>query len=308
MLEGVRRIGKLPQNWGPGGESTKVKFTPLMKNVLSIDVEDYYHVSGLKSVIRREDWGTYPQRVVENTQKILRILDTPDVKATFFILGIVAEQHPKLVEEIHEAGHEVASHGYGHQLVYDQTESQFRRDLLQSKHILEAITGKPVLGYRAPSFSIIRTTLWALDVLLELGFRYDSSIFPIQHDRYGIPSAQRFPYIVHRNGADVLWEFPPCTYKLFGKNIPMAGGGYFRFFPYRLTKSCIRSLNQQGLPAMVYLHPWELDPDQPRFKPELKNRFRHYINLDKTEPRLKQLLRDFQLTTVLDIFNGKRGK
>lgn len=279
-----------------------------MKNTLSIDVEDYYHVSGLKSVIPKENWDTYPQRVVENTRKILHIFDAYNVKATFFILGIVAEKHPELVEGIHKAGHEVASHGYGHELVYEQTESQFRQDLLRSKRILEEITGEPVLGYRAPSFSIVQTTPWALDVLLELGFRYDSSIYPIQHDRYGIPHAERTPHVVHSNGKDVLWEFPPCTYRVIGKNIPMAGGGYFRFFPYRLTKACLRSLNKRGLSAMVYLHPWELDPDQPQFKPELKNRFRHYINLDKTESRLIQLVQDFPFTTIVAVFRKLEGK
>ena len=222
------------------------------------------------------------------------------MKATFFILGIVAEQHPELVQDIHKVGHEIASHGYGHELVYELTETQFRQDLLRSMRILEEITGGPILGYRAPSFSIVQKTPWALDILLELGFRYDSSIYPIQYDRYGIPNAQRFPHVVHSNGEKVLWEFPPCTYRLLGRNVPIAGGGYFRFFPYSLTRACIRSLHKKGLPAMVYLHPWELDSGQPRFKPELKNRIRHYINLDKTEPRLKQLLRDFTFTTVSD--------
>ena len=277
-----------------------------MKNFLTIDVEDYYHVSGLASVIQRKDWDACPQRVTQNTRKILDILDTFNVKATFFILGIVAEQHPELVADIHKAGHEIASHGYGHELVYDLTEAQFRLDVLHAKQMLEGITGAPILGYRAPSFSIVRRTPWALDVLLDLGFCYDSSLFPVQHDRYGVPDAARFPHIVRRNGRDALWEFPPCTWRAMGKNIPMAGGGYFRFFPYSLTRACIRSWNEAGQPAMVYLHPWELDPDQPRFKPDMKNRFRHYINLDQTEPRLKRLLEDFNFTTIADVLRTLR--
>ncbi len=278
-----------------------------MENTLTIDVEDYYHVSGMKSVIRREDWESYPRRVVENTRKILRILDAYQVKATFFILAIVAEQQPELVEAIHEAGHEIASHGYGHELVYKQTEVQFRQDVLRSKRILEEVIGEPIFGYRAPSFSIVQTTPWALDILLQEGFRYDSSIYPIQHDRYGVPNAQRFPHVVRDKGREVLWEFPPCTYRLLGRNIPMAGGGYLRFFPYSLTKACIRALNRKGLPAMVYLHPWELDPDQPRFKPELKNRIRHYINLNKTESRLKRLLDNFTFTTISNVYHTLKG-
>ncbi len=271
-----------------------------MKNMLSIDVEDYYHVSGLSSVIRRADWENYPKRVVENTHKILRLLDVHNTKATFFILGIVAESFPELVKAIHKAGHEIASHGYGHQPVYELTETQFQQDLQRSVYTLEGITSEPIKGYRAPSFSIIETTRWALDVLLDLGFRYDSSIYPIQYDRYGWPNAQRFPHVVKSHGDDVLWEFPPCTIRALGRNIPIAGGGYFRFFPYRFTKACIQKLNAKGLPAMVYLHPWEFDPDQPKFKPEFKNRIRHYLNLDKTESRFSELLKDFTFTTISD--------
>jgi len=269
-----------------------------MNNQLTIDVEDYYHVSGMQSVIHKEEWENYPSRVEENTRRLLHLLRIYRVRATFFILGIVAEQHPKLVKEIQQSGHEIASHGYDHALLYTLNATEFLKDVGWSKRLLEDITGQPILGYRAPSFSITEKTPWVPYILLNEGFLYDSSVYPSAYARNGTPSGQRIPHVLCTMGERILWEFPLPTYRIFGKNVPVAGGGYFRFFPYCVTKACIRSLNQHGIPVVIYLHPWELDPNQPRLKPELANRFRHYLNLHKTELRLTQLLRDFTFTTI----------
>jgi polysaccharide deacetylase family protein (PEP-CTERM system associated) len=265
-----------------------------MINALTIDVEDYYMVSAFADVVRFADWGTYESRVEKNTYRILKVLDEHNVKATFFILGWVAERCSKLVRDVHASGHEVACHGYNHCLIYDMTSDQFREDIRKAKGILEDIISAPVIGYRAPSYSIIKETLWALDILIEEKFLYDSSIFPVHHDRYGLPGADRFPHIVKRNNG-TLREYPPSTYRILGQNIPVGGGGYLRLFPLQVTKTAIRSINErEEKPVIVYLHPWEIDPDQPRLNGRWSSKFRHYINLNSTLPKLRTFLDEFK--------------
>ena len=290
-----------------------------MLNILTIDVEDYYHVSAFESTVSREDWDKYDCRVVDNTRRLLSILKGFDVKATFFILGWVAEQHPEIVKDIAFDGHEIACHGYAHRLIYEQSKEAFREDLVKSKIILEKIVNQfripnsesqipKVIGYRAASCSITEQSLWALDILVEEGFQYDSSIYPVVHDRYGIPNAERFPYVISCANGGSLCEFPLSTLRIMRTNIPIAGGGYFRLFPYEFTRWAIRKLNNDGRPAIVYIHPWEIDPSQPRLDGSVISRFRQYNNLDKTEKRLKALLRDFDFvpirTFLMSLTNG----
>jgi polysaccharide deacetylase family protein (PEP-CTERM system associated) len=272
-------------------------------NAMTIDVEDFFQVSAFDDVVPRVAWESYPSRVVNNTRRFLKIFDEHGVTATFFVLAWVADRHPELVTEIARAGHEIASHGYGHHLVYNQTPEVFREDVRRAKGILEDLSGRKVRGYRAPSYSITRRSLWALDVLLEEGYTYDASIFPIRHDRYGIPGAPRHAYALPRT-AGTLTEAPPSTVRIGPMNLPVAGGGYFRLLPYWWTRWGIARINRhESKPAIFYLHPWEIDPDQQWLKAGFVSRFRHYRNLHKTEPRLRRLLRDFRfgpLGTLLD--------
>ncbi|HUJ19250.1 MAG TPA: XrtA system polysaccharide deacetylase [Nitrospirota bacterium] len=262
-------------------------------NFLSIDVEDYFMVSAFADSIKFEDWGAFESRIERNTRRILELLGAQGVTATFFVLGWVGKQFPGVVREIHAAGHEIACHGYNHRLVYDQTPLEFREDIRKAKRILEDITGTGVAGYRAASFSVIKETLWALEVLIEEGFTYDSSIFPVHHDRYGMPEAGRFPHRI-TTGSGPITEFPPSTYKLFSQNIPIGGGGYLRLFPLALTMRAITAINEQEKePAVLYLHPWEIDADQPRMNGRLLSKLRHYINLRSTMPKLITLLNEF---------------
>ena len=284
-----------------------------MQNVLSIDVEEHFQVHAFESVIKRADWDRYPRRVAANTRRILRLLASFDVQATFFTLGWVADREPELVQEIASAGHEIATHGYWHELVYRQTQAEFAADLANSLQaiqgalqVLPATNGssdkyrRPIIGYRAPAFSITRESLWALDTLQAQGLVYDSSIFPlVAHDRYGISNANRFADQVE-NG---LWEFPISTVSLGKRNWPVAGGGYFRLAPLWLTRQAIRRINAEGHPAIIYLHPWEFDPAQPRIPgAPLLSRFRHYVNLHKTEDRLRKLLGEFSFAPMKDVF------
>lgn len=263
-------------------------------NAMTIDVEDFFQVSAFDEVVPRAAWDSYPNRVVANTRRLLAIFEEQGVTATFFVLAWVADRHPELVTEIAAAGHEIASHGYGHQLVYNQTPDAFREDVRRAKGILENLSSRQVHGYRAPSYSITRRSLWALDVLLEEGYTYDASIFPIRHDRYGIPGAPRHAYSLPR-AAGTLTEAPPSTVRLGPMNLPVAGGGYFRLLPYWWTRWGIARINRrEAKPAVFYLHPWEIDPEQPWLKAGFVSRFRHYRNLHKTEPRLRRLLRDFR--------------
>lgn len=263
----------------------------LIRNYLTIDVEDYFQVSAFEDIIHPQDWGTMEQRVVGNTEKILFLLAEYQTKATFFIVGWIAERYPQLIKSIHDQGHFIGAHSYWHRKIYDLTPEEFRADTLKVKSLLESIIGEPVLGYRAPSYSITRNSLWALDILKELGFAYDSSIFPIHHDTYGIPDAPRFAYR-HTNG---LREYPISTSLLCGRKIPVSGGGYFRLFPYWFTRYALQTVNQkESKPFIFYLHPWEIDPEQPRMRQaRFLSRFRHYNQLQKTHSRFERLLKDF---------------
>jgi polysaccharide deacetylase family protein (PEP-CTERM system associated) len=266
-------------------------------NALTIDVEDYYHVSGFEHCIDRSRWEAFDPRIEGSTRRVLEILAEAGVRATFFVLGWVAERHPGLVRAIQRAGHEIASHGHWHRLLYTQSPAEFRTDLRRSRDVLQAITGRPVRAYRAPSFSVTRDSLWALDVLLEEGFTVDSSVYPTHHDRYGLPGTPLEPHAIER-AAGTLWEFPPPVWRVLGYPLPVGGGGYFRLYPYRLTRRGLRAINAAGRPFAVYLHPWEFDPEQPRLRPGWTRAFRHYVGLRRTAPRLRRLLRDFAFGTL----------
>jgi polysaccharide deacetylase family protein (PEP-CTERM system associated) len=283
-------------------------------NALSIDVEEYFQVSAFEGCVPVTQWHRFPGRVEQNTRLVLELLAERGVRATFFVLGWVAARYPELVREIHGAGHEVACHGNNHRRVGTQSRLEFREDVRSSKALLEDLTGERVLGYRAPSYSISLATLWAFDELLDAGYRYDSSVFPVRHDFYGIPHWPRFPFAVCRGetgewqprpfpgaaGGEGLLEYPITTLSLMGHNLPIAGGGYFRLFPYRVTSWGLRRINRvERRPFVFYLHPWELDPGQPRIAGAgAKTRFRHYLNLERTAGRFARLLRDFRFTTV----------
>lgn len=272
-----------------------------MLNALTFDVEDYFHVHAFENVIERKTWPDIPTRIVENTRLILELLREYDTKATFFILGWVAECHPEIVQEIAADGHELASHGYAHESVYKLNSDAFRSDVQRSLDAIHsAFPEASIRGYRAPSFSITEETSWAFEVLESLGFTYDSSVFPVRlHDRYGIHSAPRCAHVV----GDTLVEVPLSTIRALGWNWPVAGGGYFRLAPMSFTAWAIRRINCEGLPAVVYLHPWEFDPGQPRvLSASLRSKFRHYVNLHHTEQRLRALLQRFSFGPIEHVF------
>lgn len=273
--------------------------TPL--NALTVDVEDYYQVEAFTDVVRRADWPRWESRVVRNTQTLLTMFAERHVRGTFFILGDVAEKHPELVREIAAAGHEIACHSYYHQLVYTQTPEEFRADLRSAKQRLEDLTGVAVVGYRAPSYSITAQSLWALDILIEEGFAYDSSIFPVHHDRYGMPDAERFPHVLRRAAGEII-EFPPSTVRLGGMNFPVSGGGYFRLFPYALFRQGWHLINHREAEAAIFfLHPWEVDPAQPIVPGKRINIWRHRVNLKTTQAKLARLLTDFSFAPVQQV-------
>lgn len=279
-----------------------------MINALTIDVEDYFHVTAFEQQIRPDTWDRHPLRVGDNTLRILDMLDEFALKATFFVLGWVAARLPALVREIQRRGHEIACHGYGHQLVYRLTPQEFRADVSRAKKLLEDICGEQVRGYRAPSYSITAKSLWALDTLLEEGFSYDSSIFPITHDIYGIPGGKRFPHQISTH-AGRIQEFPISTFPItlggWKYQLPIAGGGYLRLFPAALVKRAIQSINSvEQQPVIVYFHPWELDPGQPRIKAGFKSRFRHYLNLERMEFKIRHLLHNLRFSTVQQVLGG----
>ena len=273
-----------------------------MLNALTIDVEDYFQVDALSSAISRSDWEAWPRRVEANTDRLLRLFAEYDTPATFFVLGWIAERHPEMVRRIHAAGHEIASHGYSHQRVYRQEPSVFKAEAAASKELLEDITGEAVTGYRAASYSITPASRWALDALAELGYTWDSSLFPIRHDVYGMPGTPRQPYRLTTDEGHELIEFPLSTTRLLGQTIPIAGGGYFRLFPFWFSRWALGACNQRNQPFIFYLHPWEVDPEQPRV-PGVgwKSHFRHYNNLQRTYPRLERLLKTFQFGTVSQV-------
>lgn len=271
-----------------------------MTHCLTFDIEEHFQVSAFDSPMRRRHWSRLESRVEGNTAKLLDLLETYGVRATFFVLGWVAERHPSLVRRIANANHEVASHGYAHELITAQTPGQFREDVRRAKGILEDIIGAAVLGYRAPSFTITRETLWALPILVEEGYAYDSSVFPILHNRYGLPGACPWPHRLD-TCAGLLWEIPPSTVKIAGFRSPIAGGGYLRLYPFQALRWLLKRAEAAGHPLVMYLHAWELDPHQPRMNGPLLSRFRHYVGLHKTEERLRQLLRDFAFAPIRDV-------
>ncbi len=320
-----------------------------MLNALTIDIEDYFQVHALSNIIKYEDWGNYECRIERNTDRILGILrGLPPTSglnprtlqhATFFVLGWIAERYPDLVRRIQKDGHEIACHGYAHRLIYNQSRDEFRQDIKRAKSILEDITGSEVIGYRAPSYSITKQSQWALDVLIEEGFKYDSSIFPIRHDFYGMPNAPRFPFLISLNGkpgfefqmlnfdstlkrsaapygagrsgpltSNTLVEFPISTFQFFNQNLPISGGGYFRLFPYPVIRKSLKSINEkEGKPFIFYIHPWEIDSDQPRINGlSFRSKFRHYLNLNKTEDRFRKLLKDFNLSPIKEILEHNK--
>jgi len=272
-------------------------------NAMSVDVEDYFQVSAFESVIDRADWDRLACRVENNTRKALALFADADVKATFFVLGWVADRYPELVREIVDGGHELASHGYSHRRITMLDRAKFREEIRTTKRILEEIGGVEVKGYRAPSYSIVDSTLWAHELLAEEGYRYSSSVYPIKHDLYGIPDAPRFKYDIPELK---MLEIPVSTIAMFGRNIPCGGGGYFRLFPYSLSRWAIECVNSsEGQPCNFYFHPWELDPEQPRQqKIPVKTRVRHYLNLNRMESRLQRLLSDFNWGTMGEIYLG----
>ena len=272
-------------------------------NAMTVDVEDYFQVSAFERYVPRESWNQTRTRVEANVDRIMEMFDQQGVKATFFTLGWIAERHPQMVKAIAEQGHEVASHGWSHVRVTQQNREQFRDDVVRTKGELESLTGQQVLGYRAASYSIGESNLWALDVLNETGHRYSSSIFPIKHDLYGMPDAPRFAFHPHD---DDFVEFPVTTVKVANRNLPCAGGGWFRLIPYAGMRWAMRRVNQIDQESVIfYFHPWEIDPAQPRMQGlDAKTRFRHYLNLDRTQDRLKRLLKDFRWGKMSDLLDA----
>jgi polysaccharide deacetylase family protein (PEP-CTERM system associated) len=275
-----------------------------MLNAFTVDVEDYFQVTAFEKHIQRADWNSYPHRVVDNTKRMLDLLASVDVKGTFYILGWVANEYPALVRGIVDAGHEVASHSYWHRLVYELTPDQFRQDLRDSKRAIEDACGQVVDAYRAPSFSITQKSIWALDVLVEEGFTCDSSIFPVVHDRYGIPGAKTTIHKLETKSGS-LWEFPPSVRHIGKVPVPISGGGYFRLFPTAFTADSVKRLNRQSTPFMFYIHPWEIDPGQMRMPfCSMATRFRHYVNLSRTHNKLERLLNAVEFGTVSDVLES----
>jgi len=274
----------------------------VIRNVMSIDVEDYYQVAALAPAIPRASWDSRESRVERNVDRLLEMLALRGVSATFFVLGWVAERHPGLVPRILAAGHEIASHGYSHRNIYEQTPAAFREETLRSKKLLEDQAGVAVEGYRAASFSVTAASQWALDVLIDAGFRYDSSVFPIRHDRYGLPGASPAPGRILAPSGRAIIEFPMSTASWLGQRVPVCGGGYFRILPYWLTTAGLRQINAaQGRPFCFYLHPWEIDPGQPAIDAGVVSRFRHYTGLRGCEPRLRALLGQFRFGTMREV-------
>ncbi len=276
-----------------------------MINAMSVDVEDYFQVSAFEQYIDKSNWDSLEHRVAQNTNKILDVFEEYNTKATFFTLGWVAERYPEIVKRIVDEGHELACHGYEHIRVTEQTPDQFRADVKRTKKILEDLAGKEISGYRAASYSINSENLWAHDVLMEEGFKYSSSVYPVKHDLYGIPDAPRFCYRPFETSE--FLEIPITTLKIANKNIPCGGGGFFRFYPYFFSKWAFKRINRDKQSAIFYCHPWEIDPDQPKqHNLNTKSKFRHYLNLHKMEQRIRYLLTDFNWDTMENVFLNPR--
>jgi len=265
----------------------------VLMHCLTVDVEDYFHVAAFRNSVKRADWEHLPSRVERNTRAVLDLFSELNVKATFFVLGWVAERYPTVVKWIAEGGHELGCHSYSHQLVYELDPERFKHDTIRALDAIEQSSGQRVTKYRAPSFSVTKRSTWALNILLEAGITHDSSIFPIRHDLYGFSSAPRQPFMLRIGGAQLI-EFPPSTLRKLGMTLPVTGGGYLRIFPLSYQKMNLHTLEKARVPGMLYLHPWELDPEQPRIKSPLRSRLRHYTGLTRTANRLQKLCGEFR--------------
>jgi polysaccharide deacetylase family protein (PEP-CTERM system associated) len=268
----------------------------IFKNVVSVDVEDYFHAEVFSGVVDRVRWDSYASRVERNTCRLLGLLGELNLRGTFFVLGWVAERYPGLVREIAAGGHELACHSYWHRLIYKLDPAEFREDTRRAKNIIEQISGQPVRGYRAPTYSVTDRSVWALEILAELGFTYDSSIYPIRHDRYGMPGAPRTPFRFHTPSGPMT-EFPITTFRLAGHNMPVGGGGYLRLLPQLYTRMGLKRAQKEGVPIVIYIHPWEVDPEQPRLPGSLSSRLRHYTNLSRTFDRFQSVLQEGKYTS-----------
>jgi polysaccharide deacetylase family protein (PEP-CTERM system associated) len=285
---------------GPG-VSAVAGVSPL--NAFSVDVEDYFQVEAFSRDVAREDWPSFPSRVVDNTMRLLDLVQRYRVRGTFFVLGWVAQRYPAIVREIRDRGHELGCHSYWHRLIYSLTPAEFVEDTRRAKDAIEAAAGVAVRGYRAPTFSITKRSLWALDALVECGFEFDSSIFPIYHDRYGMAGSPRDPYSIGAAGSR-LSEYPISTFRALGKDLPVAGGGYLRMLPMWYNRLGLQKMQADHRPAMVYVHPWEIDPDQPRIKSRATSTLRHYTNLNKMESRLRYLFERYRFAPVGEVLAG----
>jgi len=270
-------------------------------NALTVDVEDYFQVSAFRDQIALDDWSNFESRVVANTRRVLDLFDETATKATFFVLGWVADHHPGLVREIVTRGHEIGCHGYSHALIYGQSKDVFAEETHRAKSLLEHQAQQRVIGYRAASFSITDVSRWALDVLAEAGFEYDSSMYPVKHDLYGTVVQSAGPHRIAAPNGATLVEFPMTARSVFGVTVPISGGGYFRLYPYRLSARLLGAVNRDAEPFVFYLHPWEFDPLQPRINAPLKSRFRHYTNLHSCEAKVRTLLQDFSFAPMTDV-------
>jgi polysaccharide deacetylase family protein (PEP-CTERM system associated) len=272
----------------------------------TVDVEEYFQVSAMEPFVSRSQWDSLESRVVGSTERLLELMEEKGARGTFFVLGWIAKRYPGLVRSIAREGHEVASHGWGHERVTQQTPGRFRECVRSSKEVLEQISGQAVLGYRAPSFSIVPGHEWALDVLLEEGYRYDSSLFPVQRAGYGYAAGRREPYWIDRP-AGRLFEVPPATLRRFGRNLPAGGGAYFRLFPYRFVESAFHEAERRGVPGTFYIHPWEWDEGQPVLGVSRLTRIRHYGGIRRTWSRLHRLLGSFRFTGIDETYRSASG-
>jgi polysaccharide deacetylase family protein (PEP-CTERM system associated) len=275
-------------------------------NAFTVDVEEYFHVEAFSGYINKHEWGKYPRRAEEQTIQLLSLLESFQAKGTFFVLGWMAERYPALVKKIHDAGHEIASHGYEHTMITRMTEEGFREDLRKSKKVLESITNSKIKGYRAPTFSIVKETRWVYQILLEDGFEYSSSVFPIYHDRYGWPGFGADPRVMGRNGESEIWEVPMSTSHLGPLTIPVGGGGYLRTYPWFLTKVLVNRLAKSGKPLVVYIHPWELDIHHPAIEAPFLRRIRHYYGISSTRKKLEYLLQSLKFDTMANFLSLRK--
>lgn len=270
-------------------------------NALTIDVEDWFQVANLQDIVQFKDWDKFESRISLTLTQLLNLLKTKKAHATFFVLGWIAERFPDLIKQIDDDGHEIGTHGYSHRCIYDQNEQEFREDLIKSIELLGNITGKSIFGYRAPNYSVIPGTTWAFKILVQCGIRYDSSIFPIKHNRGGFMTAPRFPFVIDLEQDGKLIEFPLSTLRLFGTNFPVAGGAYLRLYPYWFIRSALKKLNSIGKPIIIYIHPWEIDFLQPRLKTNFSSKLKHYGNLAVNEQKIFRLLSDFKFSSVSEV-------